>query len=153
MIFVVFDWNNKQNGYLVGAIGVLSALIQGGFVRRFMSKAGEGSLAQLGVFSCAIGLILLAALPRFVPSSLGDNYIAVKFLQAAVVCLAFTSATVVNALTSYASLQCDDIAINAIANKAQPGHPQLAKGRALGEFRSRGQLGRALGPLLSTSYH
>lgn len=65
--------------------------------------------------------------------------------------IAYTSATVVNSLTSYASLQCDDITEekDQVTGKLKgEQHPDLAKGRALGGFRSRGQLGRALGPLL-----
>jgi len=65
--------------------------------------------------------------------------------------MAYTSATVVNSLTSYASLQCDDMTEekDQVTGKPKGGrHPDLAKGRALGKFRSRGQLGRAIGPLL-----
>jgi hypothetical protein len=62
--------------------------------------------------------------------------------------MAFTSATVVNSLTAFASLQCDDGHIDEATGKVVQEHPELAKGKALGEFRSSGQLGRALGPLL-----
>jgi len=56
-------------------------------------------------------------------------------------------------LTALASVQCDHgieegekkgEELNLAANE-----PKLAKGRALGEFRSAGQLGRAIGPLLA----
>ena len=77
--------------------------------------------------------------------------------------MAFTSATVVNALTAHASLQCDegepDFAAAAeggggggderpVETTAIARRPELAKGQALGRFRSSGQLGRAIGPLL-----
>ncbi|KAI0092736.1 major facilitator superfamily domain-containing protein [Irpex rosettiformis] len=145
LTFDLFDWNNKQNGALIGSIGIISALLQGGYVRRSMSKTGEGIMARRGVSSCALGLAFLALVPLFV-----TNYTttAVWFLRAAAVCQAFTSATVVNALTAYASLQCDE-GVDEDTGKAKEEHPDLAKGKALGRFRSSGQLGRAIGPLLA----
>lgn len=104
-------------------------------------------MARRGVFSCAVGLVLLAILPQLVAE---NTTAAVRLLQGAAVCLAFTSATVVNSLTSYASLQCDE-GVNKETGKPVTEHPQLAKGKALGQFRSSGQLGRAIGPLLGTS--
>ncbi|GJE84171.1 MFS general substrate transporter [Phanerochaete sordida] len=142
LTFDLFDWDNRQNGALIGTIGVVSALLQGGYVRRAMSKTGEGTMARRGVAVCALGLALLAAVP------LCARPAAVALLRAAAVCMAFTSATVVNALTAYASLQCDD-GVDADTGKSTEEHPQLAKGRALGRFRSSGQLGRAIGPLLA----
>jgi len=62
--------------------------------------------------------------------------------------MAFTSATVVNSLTAYASLQCDEADYDKVTGKPLE-HPQLAKGKALGKFRSSGQLGRAIGPILA----
>lgn len=114
-----------------------------------MSKVGEGNMAQRGVSSCAIGLILLALMPNFVQT---QPSLAMKLLQGAAVCMAFTSATVVNSLTAFASLQCDEGGIDTVAGKTVEEHPQLAKGTALGNFRSSGQLGRALGPLLGELY-
>ena len=67
--------------------------------------------------------------------------------------MAFTSATVVNSLTAFASLQCDEGGFDVVTGKIIKEHPQLAKGKALGEFRSSGQLGRALGPLLGPSFY
>ncbi|ETW83894.1 major facilitator superfamily [Heterobasidion irregulare TC 32-1] len=134
LTFDLFDWNNTQNGKLIGSIGIISALLQGGYVRRSLAKVGEAAMARRGVSSCALGLVLLALLPHFTASR---PTFAFRLLQGAAVCMAVTSATVVNSLTAHASLQCDD------------GHPELAKGKALGQFRSAGQLGRAIGPLLA----
>lgn len=105
-------------------------------------------MAKRGVSACAVGLVLLALLPRFVQT---QPTFAMKLLQAAAVCMAFTSATVVNSLTAAASLQCDEGHIDPDTGKTVEEHPQLAKGTALGKFRSSGQLGRALGPLLGES--
>ena len=141
---IVFDWNNRQNGALIGFIGVVSALLQGGYVRRATVRTGEGVMARRGITSCAAGLVLLTIVPQLADS---NTVAGVRALQAAAVCLAFTSATVVNSLTSYASLQCDE-GVDAGTGKPTAEHPQLAKGKALGHFRSSGQLGRAIGPLL-----
>jgi hypothetical protein len=150
----VFDWNNTQNGKLIGGIGIVSAALQGGYVRRALARVGELEMARSGTSSCAIGLVALALVPHFALSRSG---LAVRLLQAAAVCMAFTSATVVNALTAHASLQCDDEApppeFAAESDDGKPikeivRRPELAKGQALGRFRSSGQLGRAIGPLL-----
>ena len=157
------DWNNTQNGKLIGSIGIISALLQGGYVRRKASKIGEGKMARQGVFSCFLALVLLALLPHFVSSganpakqtsSSTDSSstipsTALRLLQLSAVCMAFTSATVVNSLTAFASLQCDDtVGVDETNGKPVVGSPELAKGQALGKFRSSGQLGRALGPII-----
>lgn len=143
-VSVVFDWSNKQNGALIGSIGIVSALLQGGYVRRAVSRVGEGKMARRGVISCALGLVLLSMVPRFTQE---QSPTAVRLVQAAAVCLAFTSATVVSSLTSLASLQCDEV-MDQVTGKPVKTQPQLSKGVALGVFRSAGQLGRAIGPLL-----
>ncbi|KAI0036795.1 MFS general substrate transporter [Vararia minispora EC-137] len=145
LTFDLFDWNNTQNGKLIGMIGIVSALLQGGYVRRSLTRVGELNMARHGVLFCALGLVFLSLIPRFVSTQPG---IAVRLLQAAAVCLAFTSATVVNSLTAHASLQCDE-GVDADSGKLVQGPPELAKGKALGNFRSSGQLGRAIGPLLA----
>lgn len=147
LTFDLFDWSNRQNGALIGSIGIISALLQGGYVRRAMTKTGEGAMARRGVHSCALGLLLLALLPNYPPAT------ATRLLQGAAVCLAFTSATVVNALTAAASLQCDEGGADPVTGKPLQEHPQLAKGRALGRFRSTGQLGRAIGPLMACAMY
>jgi len=152
LTFDLFDWNNKQNGALIGSIGILSALLQGGYVRRVIPKVGEGVIARRGVLSCFFALLLLSAVPQLINPQHPSSNATVRLLQLSAVFLAYTSATVVNSLTSYASLQCDDIAESKDQVTGKPKdewHPDLAKGRALGRFRSRGQLGRAIGPLLA----
>lgn len=145
-VSTVFDWSNSQNGALIGSIGIISALLQGGYVRQAISKLGEGKMARRGVLSCAVGLALLSMVPQF---TLQSSVTAVRLLQMAAICLAFTSATVVNSLTSFASLQCDEV-VDPVTGKPVQAHPRLSKGVALGVFRSAGQLGRAVGPLLGT---
>lgn len=101
-------------------------------------------MARRGALSCAVGLVLLSTVPRF---ALERSATAVRLLQMAAICLAFTSATVVSSLTSFASLQCDEV-VDQVTGKPVHMHPRLSKGVALGMFRSAGQLGRAIGPLL-----
>jgi len=147
LTFDLFDWNNSRNGSLIAFIGLISALLQGGYVRRAIPKIGEGVMARRGVSSCTVALAIMAALPQIKQQS------GVRAIFVAAVFLAFTSATVVNSLTALASLQCD----HGVDKESGEGEeldvaasePKLAKGRALGEFRSAGQLGRAIGPLLA----
>lgn len=152
LTFDLFDWSNTQNGKLIGGIGIVSAVLQGGYVRRALTRVGELKMARRGISSCAIGLVALSLLPQFTLSQPG---LAFRLLQIAAVCMAVTSATVVNALTAHASLQCDEapeIAAETTSNGNSPRavqRPELAKGQALGRFRSSGQLGRAIGPLFA----
>jgi len=153
LTFDLFDWNNTQNGKLIGSIGIVSAALQGGYVRRALTRVGELKMARRGTTSCALGLVMLALVPQF---TLVRPHLAIRLLQAAAVCIAITSATVVNALTAHASLQCDDapeaVAVVGVDGKMSTAiihRPELAKGQALGRFRSSGQLGRAIGPLLA----
>jgi len=115
-------------------------------VRRAMPKVGEGKMALRGVQACGAGLVLLAILPNLITNNRG---LAIGVLRAAAVCFAFTSATVVNSLTAFASLQTDDAGFDKDTGKPALEHPELAKGKALGAFRSSGQLGRAIGPILA----
>jgi hypothetical protein len=143
----VFDWDNRQNGALLGSMGVMSALLQGGYVRRAVSKVGETTMARRGMSACTVALALLAIIPLCVARDSAS--VAVRCLQTAAVFMSFTSATVVNSLTAAASLQCDEPMDD--NGKLKGVHPQLAKGKALGGFRSSGQLGRAIGPLIGQS--
>ncbi|EPB82002.1 hypothetical protein HMPREF1544_11281 [Mucor circinelloides 1006PhL] len=129
LTFDVLDYSHMQQGKLLGFMGIVSALIQGGYVRRRVQKLGEKMLVLQGMVSCVIGLYSLARCVK------AENPVA--WLYGGVTCLAFTSGTVVNCLTSLASLQCHE----------RTSDDALSKGRALGEFRSFGQLGRALGPI------
>ncbi|KAG8776707.1 hypothetical protein FRC12_000773 [Ceratobasidium sp. 428] len=219
--FDLLDWNNSQNGRLLGLIGVFSALLQGGYVRRATSVVGEPAFVHRGMISCTAALIVLSMMPHLLRGvagkgvTRGDVRAAVGMLHAAAALLSFTSATVVSSLTALASLQCDEepnrhgssadritttpasavppigsstsiaqaetsgstrtrpLAPRAKGRSTRPlqeADPKLDEpkhsiaqgnvttskntqgiptGRALGEFRSSGQLGRAIGPLLA----
>ena len=135
---------SQQNGRLLGFIGILSSLLQGGYVRKASSTPQKTfSLAFSGIRMCQLSLLLLSSLP-----SLSRNYSHSKapmiILYLASAGLAYVSATVVNSLNSLASLETDS------TTKSGKG---IEKGRALGKFRSKGQLGRALGPLFATGVY
>ncbi|RUP49824.1 major facilitator superfamily domain-containing protein [Jimgerdemannia flammicorona] len=148
LTFDVFDFGNMQQGSLLGYIGILSSLLQGGYVRRHAHRIGEKRLVVQGVVACATGLAIIALMV-----AIGGG---ISWLYAGATCLAVTSATVVNCLTSLASMQCD-------AEEEQEGakqgggetetDPRLLRGRALGRFRGMGQLGRSLGPVVSCSFY
>lgn len=109
-----------QNGFLFVYIGVLIALVQGGFVRRRAHVLGEKKVAILGLVIIMPGLFLLA-----IAQSLTLILIGLFFLSCG-------SAMVIPTLTSLISLN---------ANENEQGH-------VLGIFRSLGSLGRIIGPLL-----
>ncbi|KAJ8327434.1 hypothetical protein O5D80_004820 [Batrachochytrium dendrobatidis] len=132
-----FDFTPVQQGKLLAFMGVLSALIQGGYVRRVSHKyVSEQTLILQGIISCAIGLLVVGVWA----TNITRLYIGVAFL-------AFTSGTVVNSLTSLASLVNQD-------SDEHSGHSTETKsnrGHTLGVFRSHGQLGRSIGPILACS--
>ncbi|KAI8142854.1 major facilitator superfamily domain-containing protein [Fennellomyces sp. T-0311] len=138
LTFDVLDYSNMQQGKLLGYMGILSALLQGGYVRRQVQRLGEKKLVLQGMAACTIGLSSLAMMV--------SSAHAIRWLYFGVSCLALTTGTVVNCLTGMASLQCQD-------DNDEKAHPLLAKGRALGEFRSSGQLGRALGPVSACGFY
>lgn len=111
--------------------------------RRGATPDGPQKLARAGVSTCALSLILLTILPH-VGAMGGWKSPASLLLYSASAGLAFVSATVVNSLNALASLECSATSLPGEDGK------EIDKGLALGTFRSRGQLGRALGPLVAT---
>jgi len=99
-------------------------------------KLGSAFLARSGIIACVLSTILLSTLPTL-DEKLGRRQ-SVGVLYVAGLLLAYTSATVVTSLTTLASIECD--------GEEETGR----RGATLGRFRSRGQLGRALGPLVVT---
>ncbi|CCX06467.1 major facilitator superfamily domain-containing protein [Pyronema domesticum] len=121
MTFDLFNYSSAQNGRVLGFIGLLASLLQGGFSRR----AKPGFVAKLGLCSSAMSFFLLAK-----TNSQGMLYLSAAFL-------AVTSACVVTALNTLASLRVGE----------------ENRGRGMGEFRSAGQIGRAIGPVLFCSLY
>ncbi|KAG0033882.1 hypothetical protein BGZ81_007057 [Podila clonocystis] len=189
LTFHLFDFSHMQQGALLGYIGILSSLIQGGYVRRVANKVGEKRMVIQGMMAAAIGLGCIALVSTGGDSSLAQEKSSTSTslfgigveqairdtvawlnaqewsrrskmwgLYAGATGLAVTSATVVNCLTSLASLVCDmgsdeqehdGQGRKDRKNKLEP----IGKGLALGRFRSWGQLGRAAGPIAACSLY
>ncbi|WVQ93437.1 hypothetical protein IAU59_000511 [Kwoniella sp. CBS 9459] len=158
LTYDLFEATNAQNGKLLSFIGVLSALLQARHVRPSLVRVGEMKVASRGIASCIFALSLLAILPFPVIS--GSALRSNLTLYAAATFLAYTSATVVTGLTAAAASYTDE---NSSSSNNSGGLDQgkderskrelLQRGRALGTFRSKGQLGRAIGPLLASSVY
>ena len=132
LTFDVFNFSNMDQGKLLGVIGLVSAAIQGGYVRRKRRTASDRQLVLAGMLACISGLVLIAA------SCHGSVYV----LWIGVLGLAVASATVVNALNTLVSLHMD-----------QDTQLVQRRGHILGVFRSRGQLGRACGPVVTCALY
>ncbi|KAF4547987.1 MFS-type transporter-like protein 29 [Elsinoe fawcettii] len=115
MTYDLFSYGPKDNGKMLGFIGLVASILQGGVTRRMHPLR----VVQLGVASCTAAFFLLGRLQTE------------KMLYVAAALLAVTSATVVTGLNSLSSFEAGDD----------------ERGGKLGNHRSWGQLGRALGPL------
>ncbi|KAI9098647.1 major facilitator superfamily domain-containing protein [Phlyctochytrium arcticum] len=145
-----FQFSHAQQGALLGYMGVISALVQGGYTRRMAGKrVSERTIAIQGITACGIGL-----------ATQGLFAWNTKWLFVGATFLAFTSGTVVTSLTALASYetQQQQQVIKAAAATAANGSSESSqrhdvgdRGRILGTFRSIGQLGRSLGPLFGCS--
>lgn len=123
LTFDIYSFSHLEQGKLLGFIGIITALVQGGYVRRVAHKTvHEKNLVVQGILSCAFGLFLISAVAYTRPSSTIFLYVAAAFL-------AFTSGTVVSSLTALASFAAGG-----------------RHGEELGKFRAYGQLGRSFGP-------
>ncbi|KAJ3269568.1 hypothetical protein HDV01_001210 [Terramyces sp. JEL0728] len=59
LTFDRFNFTNKQQGRFLGFIGIFTALVQGGYVRRIRNSGMEKNVVFNGVLSCAIGLFII----------------------------------------------------------------------------------------------
>jgi hypothetical protein len=130
-----FGFSNVDQGLLLSFMGVLTAIIQGGWVRR-KGVNRESSLILQGVFSCSMGLFVLGYL-AVEPSQKWLLYVGTAFF-------AVTNGTVVTCLTALASFSGS---FNLPSSSLSPN----SSGQVLGVFRSIGQLGRSLGPIAACS--
>ena len=123
LTFLALDrlgYGNFENGMMFIFIGVLVALVQGGYVRRKARQVGEKRMALMGLVTVAPGFICMA-----LATSNLLFYIGLTFLAVGV-------AMVNPCLTSLVSLFAD----------------KDVQGKAMGIFRSLGSLARVFGPLL-----
>jgi hypothetical protein len=115
---------------LISDIGVLSSLLQGGYVRPRLSKhkTPELTFTQQGIVSCTFSLILMAILPL---PAIRDSGYSTWLLYAIATGLSYTSATVVTGLMGAAAGCCDED-----GEVGVKGEERLTRGKALGRFRS-----------------
>jgi MFS transporter, DHA1 family, tetracycline resistance protein len=55
-----FDWHEAQVGYSLGAVGLLSAIVQGGLIRLIIPKLGRERSVYIGLLLYSIGFTLFA---------------------------------------------------------------------------------------------
>jgi hypothetical protein len=117
-------------------IGILSSLLQGGYVRRALakSKVTELTFTKQGIYSCILALLLMAALPFPV---IRDSAYSTAVLYTIATCLAYTSATCVTGMMAAAAACCDEDDARVVAGKQSNPGGRLPRGRALGGVRSR----------------
>jgi len=116
------SYSSLQNGFMFIFIGILIALVQGGYVRRKAHEMGERNMAFLGLIIVIPGLILLS----FMKSQL--------VLYAGLAFLAIGSAMIIPCLTALVSLFATS----------------TTQGQAVGTFRSLGALARVFGPFAAS---
>ncbi|KAI7220157.1 MFS general substrate transporter [Hortaea werneckii] len=116
MTYDLFSYESKQSGRLLGYIGLVASILQGGVTRKMQPI----KVVQLGVLCAAVAFLLLARIETE------------RGLYGAATLLAVTSSTVVTGLNSLASFEASS----------------QERGEKLGNHRSFGQVGRALGPLI-----
>ena len=114
-------YTSLQNAYMFIFIGVIIALVQGGYVRRKAAIVGEKRMAMNGLVTTLPGLMLIA----YASNS--------WMLYAGLFFLATGSSMAIPTLTSLVSLYT----------------PAAEQGRSIGIFRSLGALARVVGPLLA----
>ncbi len=116
-----FHYDSRQNGILLGFMGLCAVVTQGYLVRKLLKVAEEISVLRAGLVFTAGGLVLIGYAPQ------------VWLLYAGLACLALGSGLVNPATTGLISLY---------ATAAE-------QGRVLGIFRSLGSLTRAFTPVLA----
>jgi MFS family permease len=114
-----FQFNSMDNAYMFIFIGVLIALVQGGYVRRKAALVGEKRMALQGLVVLIPGLLLFGKCSGMLGLYSGLFFLAVG------------SSMAIPCLTSLVSLYT----------------PAQEQGRSIGIFRSLGALARVIGPI------
>ncbi len=116
--------NEKQIGYLMGYVGVATAIVQGVFVGRMVKKVGEPRLLLIGTLFTIAGLALLPV---------GDVSWFLIFQLLGLLCLALANGCITPSISSM---------LSKYASPDQVGH-------TLGVNQSFGSLARAAGMAMS----
>ena len=114
----------QGNAMMFVFVGLVLALMQGGYVRRQSGKIGTRRMAMHGLYASIPGLVFIGAV------GLWAN---IWVLYLGLFCIAVGSAQVNPCLTSLVSVYT----------------PPEEQGRIMGVFRSLGALGRVVGPLVA----
>ena len=121
---VRFGYDAAETGYLLGFVGLMAAVMQGGVFGPLSKRFGE---AKLVVAGCALLVLSLLAVP-FV----GADFGGLGFLLIGIASFAIGNSIASPALTSLASKAASD----------------AEQGQALGILQSSASLARVIGPLL-----
>ncbi|KAK7398706.1 hypothetical protein QQX98_011923 [Neonectria punicea] len=92
MTYELFSFTSAKNGKLLGYVGLVASILQGGVTRRLPPLLS----VRVGVLACLASFILLGQV-----SSVGGLYLAAT-------CLAMTSATVVTGLNALSSFEAHE---------------------------------------------
>ena len=92
MTYDLFGYSSAKNGRLLGYIGLVASLLQGGVIRRLPPLLS----VRIGVIACLIAFTLLGRIS------------SVPALYLAATCLATTSATVVTGLNALSSFEASE---------------------------------------------
>lgn len=92
MTYDLFQYDAAKNGRLLGYIGLIASLLQGGVTRRLPPL----TTVRLGVAACLVAFVLLGRI-----STVSSLYVAAT-------CLATTSATVVSGLNALSSFEASE---------------------------------------------
>jgi MFS family permease len=92
MTYELFSFGSAKNGRLLGFVGLVASMLQGGVTRRLPPLMS----VRIGVVACLVSFILLGQIS------------SVKGLYLAVTCLAITSATVVTGLNALSSFEAGE---------------------------------------------
>ncbi|OLY83388.1 Major facilitator superfamily domain-containing protein 10 [Smittium mucronatum] len=160
LLLDLFGYSNRQQGCFLGTIGLLSALIQGGYVRRFVRKLGEKRMVLHGFAGCIFGMVSVALMAYFH---------SIYWIVGVVVGFSIASAIVTSTMNAIVSLlnspptypmeksdsgshldsHYSDSRTHLVSTKSSSSAQASFRsdsGSKLGDFRSVGQLGRAFGP-------
>lgn len=116
-----FGYDQKHNGYIFAFIGLIGALIQGGFLRQMVKRMSEKAIAICGIVLLGIGLALL-------PNSNTLGYLLVA------TCLVGIGNSFVTPT------------LNGLASRSAE---QSWQGRVIGLMQSSGSLARWVGPIMA----
>lgn len=114
-----YGFTNRENGYLFGIMGIVSATIQGGLMKRISKSLSEKSILFLGIIFLMTGLFLIP---------FGINFTGVAFIS---IIYAIGTGILQPSIVSFVSKYS----------------PEDKQGMVLGFNSSMGSLARVLGPL------